>query len=293
MSITGPREPISLPGGANICLSVTIAFEVFRYHSHYTHAPRGPKELDRFSLSYADYGAKAGAWRVFDVLERHGIKATFDIGGMAAEHCPEIIGEIHARGHEAAGHGYANDEYPSEADTERELEGMLAAIAAIEKGCGERPVGWVSPGSVGTTKTMEFMAREGFMWNGDGASDDMPFIQRVDGKPIVVLPRVNFPTNDLIVIVNPKNPPSAYLDGFKETFEFLYKEGRRGSPKWVDLLLHSDMSARPPIMAVFEKALLHAKTFGGVWMARRRHLASGCWRTRDDLHALKTGLSFR
>jgi hypothetical protein len=101
----------------------------------------------------------------------------------------------------------------------------------------------------------------------------MPFIREVNGKPIVILPRVNFPTNDLIVCVNGKNPPSAYFDGFKETFEFLYDEGRRGSPKWVDLLLHCDMGARPPVMAVFEKAIRHAKGFDGVWFARRRDLA--------------------
>ena len=192
---------------------------------------------------------------------------------MAAEQHPAIIAEMHKRGHEAAAHGYANDEYPQESDTEGELKGIQATIAAIEKGCGERPVGWVSPGSLGTSKTMDFMAQEGFLWNGDDASDDMPFVQEVNGKQIVILPRVNFPTNDLIVCLKGGNPPSAYFNGFKETFEFLYDEGRRGSPKWVDILIHSDMGARPPIMAVFEKAIRHAKGFDGVWIARRRDLA--------------------
>jgi len=272
-TITGPRPPMRWPGDALICVCVTVAFEAFRYHGHYTHRDRGPKETDHFSLSYADYGPKVGVWRVFDVLERNGVKATFDVGGLAAERHPAILKEMHRRGHEAAGHGYANDEYPDDANTERELENIRATVAAIAGSTGEKPLGWVSPGSVGTSKTMEFMVQEGFLWNGDDASDDLPFVRQIEGKPLVILPRINFPTNDLIVWIRPQNPPSAYFDGFKETFDFLYDEGRRGSPKWIDLLLHSDMGARPTLMSVFERALRYAKGFERVWFARRCDIA--------------------
>ncbi len=272
-SITGPRAAVEWPGKSLICVSVTIAFEAFRFASHVSHRPPGPGKQDFFSLSYAEYGPKVGVWRVFDVLERNGIKATFDVGGMAAEQHPAILKQMHERGHEAAGHGFANDVYPDEDDPEGELRDIKATIAAIESATGERPVGWVSPGSVGTERTFEFMIQEGFLWNGDDASDDVPFVRQINGSPLVIVPRVNFPTNDLMVWIRPNNPPSAYYDGFRETFDFLYDEGRRGSPKWVDLLLHCDMGARPGLMSVFEKALRYAKGFDGVWFARRRDIA--------------------
>ena len=59
----------------------------------------------------------------------------------------------------------------------------------------------------------------------------------------------------------------------KETFDFLYDEGRRGSPKWVDVLLHCDMGARPALMSVFERTLQYAKGHERVWFARRRDIA--------------------
>lgn len=273
MSITEPRQPMRLLDDALICVSVTVAFEAFQYRGHYSHSPDKPGQIDAFSLSYAEYGPKVGIWRVFDALDRHGVKATFDVGGLAAERYPAILGEMHRRGHEVAGHGWANDIFPDDADLEGEERAIADAIAAIERATGARPVGWVSPGSVGTSRTLEHMVREGFLWNGDDASDDMPFIRRVAGKPLVILPRVNFPTNDLIVWLKPQNPPSAFFEGFKETFDYLYEEGRRGDPKWVDLLIHSDMGARPPLMSVFEKALRHAAGFDGVWWSRRRDLA--------------------
>jgi peptidoglycan/xylan/chitin deacetylase (PgdA/CDA1 family) len=177
------------------------------------------------------------------------------------------------RGHEVAGHGYANDIYPDEDYPEGELRDIRATVKAIEAATGQKPVGWVSPGSVGTFKTLEYMVQEGFLWNGDDASDDLPFVRRINGKPLVILPRINFPTNDLIVWNRPQNPPSAYFNGFQETFEFMYDEGRRGRPMWIDLLLHSDMGARPGLIGVFEKALRYAKGQERVWFARRRDIA--------------------
>ena len=271
--ITAPRVPVRWPNDALICLSVTVAFEAFKYHSHVAHAVKKPGQPDMFSLSYAEYGPKVGVWRVFDMLDRYGVKATFDIGGMAAERHPTIIRQMAERGHEPAGHGYANDVYPDPDDPEAELRDIKATIAAIEAATGSRPVGWVSPGSVGTFRTFEYMIDERFLWNGDDASDDVPFVREVRGKPLVMLPRVNHPTNDLVVWMAPRNSPQVYWDGFKETFDFLYDEGRRGSPKWIDILLHCDMGARPALMSVFERTLKYAKGHERVWYARRRDLA--------------------
>lgn len=271
--ITAPRPAMRWPDDALICMSVTVAFEAFKYASHVSHTTRKPGKADVFSLSYGDYGPKVGVWRVFDMLDRYGLTCTFDIGGMAAERHPAIISEMAQRGHETAGHGYANDVYPDPDDPETERRDIKATIAAIQDATGERPVGWVSPGSVGTEKTFDFMIEEGFLWNGDDASDDIPFVRQVNGSPLVIVPRINHPTNDLTAWIMPRNSPLAYWDGFKETFDFLYDEGRRGGPKWVDVLLHCDMGARPALMSVFERTLQYAKGHERVWFARRRDIA--------------------
>jgi allantoinase len=270
---SGPRQPVVLPNNAHICVGVTVAFEAFLMHGHYGHANTKPGKVSHFSLSYAEYGPRVGFWRILKSLEKLGIRATFDVGGLAASRHPAIMRAMRDGGHEAAGHGWANDVHATDEDPEGELKSIRETVAAIEAGCGERPVGWVSPGSVGSVRTMQYMVEEGFLWNGDDASDDMPFLTRVDGKPLVILPRVNFPTNDLIIWQKPQNPPSAYFEGFKETFDYLYEEGREGSPKWVDLLLHCDLGGRPTLMPAFERAIRYARGFEGVWFARRRDLA--------------------
>ncbi|HUZ90291.1 MAG TPA: polysaccharide deacetylase family protein [Methylocella sp.] len=282
---SGRRKPVTLPGGARICVSVTIAFEGFLYHSHYNHSASKPGQKNPFSLSYGDYAAKVGVWRILDVLERNGITATFDIGGLAAERHPHVMRALRDGGHEAAGHGWANDVRVDENNPEAELKQIRDTLAAIAAGYGERPVGWVSQGSVGSTQTWQMCADEGMLWNGDDASEDMPFVRLFGGKPMVILPRVNFPTNDLIVWQQPQNPPSAYYEGFKETFDYLYEEGKQGSPKWVDLLLHSDIGGRPTLIGAFERALKYAKQTERVWFARRRDLAAQVLKQEQPKHA--------
>lgn len=276
----GPRKPCLWPDNARICVSVTIAFEAFVNHGHYGAGMGKAGKKNHYSLSFAEYGPKVGVWRIFDVLERNAVKATFDVGGLAAERHPHVLAAMRARGHEAAGHGWANDIRVDDDDPQAERKEIRDTIAAIEKGYGERPVGWVSQGSFGSANTLQVMADEGFLWNGDDASDDVPFLRDVGGKKLVILPRVNFPTNDLIVWQKPGNPPAAYFDSFKESFDFLYGEGVAGNPKWVDLLLHSDLGGRPTLIGTFERCLHYAGQHSGVWFARRRDLAE--WTMKSE-----------
>ncbi len=46
--------------------------------------------------------------RILDLLDRHGVKATFFVLGWIAEKYPELVKEVAAKGHEIASHGYAH-----------------------------------------------------------------------------------------------------------------------------------------------------------------------------------------
>ena len=76
------------PNGAKIAMSVNLAFEAFRFKSQYTQEGR-PGRVDHFSLSYAEYGAKAGIWRILDFLDEVGLKGSMSTNGKAAELYPE------------------------------------------------------------------------------------------------------------------------------------------------------------------------------------------------------------
>jgi len=93
-----PR-PWVWPGNANIAMSIGFAFEAFRYHSQYSHSAEKGK-VDLFSLSYADYGWKSGVWRLLDLLDDVGLKASMSTNGLAAERHPEAVRTAAEAGHE-------------------------------------------------------------------------------------------------------------------------------------------------------------------------------------------------
>ncbi len=271
--ISKPPAPIRWPHDAKAAVSITVAFESYEKVGHYHQGVRVPGKTHHLSLSFSEYGPKVGVWRLFDILERYDVRATFDINGKAAREQPIIVREMAERGHETAGHGWANDLSPDDDDPEGEQHDIRATIEAIEAATGEPPVGWVSPGSRGTQRTLEFLVAEGMRWSGDDASADVPFVKTVAGKRIAIVPRINFASNDLVVWLRPSHAPSTYFEGFKEAFDWVYREGERGNPLWAELLLHSDMGTRPPLINAFERALTYAKGHSDIWFARRGDLA--------------------
>ena len=144
---------------------------------------------------------------------------------------------------------------------------------AITEASGVRPVGWTSPGSTRSKNTFEILVDEGYLWNGDDASDDIPFLRPISKGPIVMLPRTNIPHNDLIMWVAAKNHPGIIWDGFKDTFDELYAEGEGGCPKWTEITLHAHMAGRPTLIPTIRKCLAYAKQHDGVWFARRQDIA--------------------
>lgn len=260
------------PDGARIAVSVNMALEAFLRSSQVT-LEKTANKIDHFSLSYAEYGAKSGAWRVLDLLDDVGIKGSVSVNGYAAELYPHVVRAVADAGHEVNGHAWANDQIMKDDDPDAELAEIRRCTAILTDTAGTRPVGWTSPGSAGSANTLGFLRGEGYIWNGDDASDDLPFVKDTAQGPMVIMPRTNIPHNDLIMWTMAKNPPGIIWDGFKDTFDQLYEEGRRGSPKWTEITLHFHMAGRPTLIPTIRRCLEYAKQHEGVWFPRKRDIA--------------------
>jgi len=65
-------------------------------------------EIDATAWGQFESRLRVGADRLLELLEAAGVQATFFALGHAAEQAPELIREIHARGHEIGTHGYSH-----------------------------------------------------------------------------------------------------------------------------------------------------------------------------------------
>jgi peptidoglycan/xylan/chitin deacetylase (PgdA/CDA1 family) len=267
-----PRD-WSWPEGQKIAVTIGVPFEAFEFQSQFNYiATPGKKDLN--SLSYGDYAWKAGIWRLLDLLDRHGVKASMATNGRAAERHPHIVKTFVDEGHEVMGHGWVNDVYIKDAGEEQERAEIRRCTAVLtEASGGVRPVGWTSPGSTGSDHTNRVLKEEGYLWCGDDVSDDLPFVVETTPGPFVIMPRQSLATNDITHWVLSRNSPNVMWEGFKDTFDTLYAEACEGGPKSIDITLHAHMAGRPTLISSIERMLGYAKEHEGVYFTRKCDIA--------------------
>jgi peptidoglycan/xylan/chitin deacetylase (PgdA/CDA1 family) len=117
-----------------------------------------------------DPSIAVGYPRLFAMLERHRVRATFFVEGWNGEHHPDAVAEIVRRGHELGMHGWTHEEWSALAP-EREAELATRATEALERATGVRPLGFRAPGGARTAATESILASLGYDYDaslGDG-----------------------------------------------------------------------------------------------------------------------------
>jgi peptidoglycan/xylan/chitin deacetylase (PgdA/CDA1 family) len=135
-------------------------------------------------------------------------------------------------------------------------------------------MGWASPGASPSANTLDILCETGYRWSGDDASDDIPFVQQVKGRPLVILPQTNAQHNDVQIFLGPRNAPSIIWEGFKESFDQLYREGKEGRPGWTEIILHCHIGGRPVLSGTIKKCLDYVRQHELVWCTTRNEIAT-------------------
>lgn len=281
----GPR--VEWPGGARIAVSLVVNYEEGSEYSlldgdahHETNnevpSPIPLEQRDLLNESFFEYGSRVGVWRLLDMFDRYGVKATFYCCALALERNRELAREITGRGHEPCGHGYRWTE-PHRMSREEERADISRTVQSIAETTGERPVGWFTRYGP-SVNTRELAAAEGgFLYDSMAANDDLPYYVTVNGSPWLVLP-YSFETNDArfwrggLVSVND------FFEYLKDSFDCLYAEGET-QPKMMSVGLHCRIAGRPARSRAVARFLEYALGFSGVWFARRVDIARW-WRER-------------
>lgn len=219
------------------------------------------------------YGIQRGGPRVMRLLEEHGITATFTGCALALERAPELTQEIVRQGHEITSHGYRwGHQFNMNEDEERAY--IRKAVESIERSTGKRPQGWLSR-YLTTANTRRLLIEEGFRYHMDDLSDDEPFWDQHEGKPIVVLP-YQVDNNDMKMWSAPAFTPDHWLKYAIDNFEWALREGR-DEVNVMSIGLHLRIIGRPGRIWALEKFLAHVKARSlepnGPWIATRQAIA--------------------
>ncbi len=234
---------------------------------------RDPQNAERpVALSAGRYGPRAALPRILDLLDRHGVRATFFVPGWTADHHRDAIAECARRGHEVAHHGYHHvrpDSFPTVRAEREELE---RGIAAIERAAGGRPAGYRSPAWELSTYTLRLLAELGFRYSSNMMDADGPYTHRLDAEtpPLVELP-VSWTLDDYPYFGSrPEASPARVEEIWRGEFDALLKiEGAS-----FVLTMHPEVIGRPGRLAMLDRLVGHMRRFQDVTFYRCDKLAA-------------------
>ena len=268
------------PGGGSVALSVVLNIEEGAEANPVDGDPRADP-VDELGValrgsgrnlpneSNYQYGVRAGAPRLLDLLDHYGAPCTVAAAALALERAPQLAERLAKSDHEACAHGYRwSFQHRMQEAEEREF--IRKAADSIEASTGRRPQGWLSR-YLFTENTRRLLAEQGFRYHMDDFSGDLPWWDVSHEQPILVLPYA-LDTNDMKMWNAPAYTPRAWLEYLNDSLDQLLKEGRR-EVRMMSVGIHARIAGRPGRATALDAFLARALTRPGVWPATRLQIA--------------------
>ncbi|MBT5107405.1 MAG: polysaccharide deacetylase family protein [Rhodospirillaceae bacterium] len=280
------RPKITWPGGARVALWVAPNIEYFALDEPLpgdAHERPGAGAHTPMVREWGarDYGNRVGVFRIMEVLERYGIRATVSLNSKVCDAFPEIIEDCLKLDWEFMGHCQGNMHRLSEIPPESEREYIHETMARIKAATGKQPAGWLGAGLAETWNTLDYLVEEGCLYVSDWVNDDQPYMMDIDGKPLVYLP-YSFETNDSPAIGRKGYTPGEFERMIKDQFDVLYREGAE-SGRVMAICLHPFIIGQPHRIGALDRALDYICKHSGVWKATGSEIVN---------HYLKSGVTW-
>ena len=262
MPTTQPREQSptptdaalpAWPGAARIAVWVAL---------HLQFAPSFHAGLD-------DYGHRAGFWRLMDVLDRHGIRASVSLHMRDAAHCPDMLEacvnrswELLACAAPAPGDG---------AQSELAVEDIRRACDVLHERSGKPLAGWLAHDAGLDADSLGHLAGAGLSYVANLRCLDGPTKRASASGLLVELPYCE-EASDLRCLVQQRMAPGRYAELILAQFEQLYAEGAHAT-RALGLTVHPAVLGAPHNLPAFEAALAEIAGRDKVWIATGREIA--------------------
>lgn len=262
------RKPFTWPGGATLAVWVIPNVEVWRYDAASGQAIT-PNERgivpDVVNFAWREYGLRVGLWRMADVLDAAGVRATVALNSAVVGAHPRAVEEMQRRGWEFMGHGITNSENLAGLPPEKERAVVQTVLRTIEQATGRRPRGWLGPGLVETHNTIDILAAEGVIYTGDWNNDDQPYPMKVRQGRMFSIPYC-MEINDIPLFMRKGYTGEQYLQSVVDQFDALYADSAT-HPRVLGLPLHPMIIGQPLRTRYLARALAHMQKHERVWFA--------------------------
>jgi len=227
----------------------------------------GGKSIGR--MAWGQYGNRVGVPRILNLLQGHGVPATFYVPAVVAMLYPDEQRRVIAEGHEIGIHSWIhelNSVLPYEA--ERDL--MLRASEVLERTTGKRPVGQRTASWDFSPNTLRLEKELGLLYDSSLMADEDCYELLMDGEPtgVTELP-VEWVRDDAVYFMmhrftglRPYTPPKDVLDIFLRELDAAFDEGGI-----CQITCHPHIIGYRSRIWIIDEFIRHAKAKKGVWFA--------------------------
>ncbi len=278
------RTPYRWPGDMTLAVWIAPNVEVWDYDSPEGQGvtPNTRKIVpDVVNYAWREYGLRVGLWRIADVLDAAGVKATVALNSLVCQHYPKAIEEMKKRGWEFMGHGTTNSESLAGLGQEKERETIGTILRTIERSTGVKPRGWLGSGLAETYDTLDILAEEGVVYCGDWNNDDQPYPMRVKAGTLFSIPYC-MEINDIPLYQRKGYTGEQYYRSVIDQFETLYAESEK-QPRVMGVPLHPMISGQPLRIKYLARAIAEMKSHERVWFATGAEIIDAYRRLASDV----------
>jgi peptidoglycan/xylan/chitin deacetylase (PgdA/CDA1 family) len=268
------RPTLRWPNDAAVALCVVIPLEHMEWQ-----APAGsfqsarlaggstPREFPDYArLSHREYGHRVGIFRLLDVLEKHGVRATIAMDALTAENYPYLVRQCLDRGCEIIGHGISVSRMiTSNMSEDEERDYIRTSIQALEAATGAAPQGWFGPEYGESGRTPQLLAEAGLTYVCDWANDEQPYPMTTGDRPFFALPLL-YELDDVVAISHKLMTVFDYERMLVESFDVLKEDGA-ATGRLMAVNWHPWLVGQPFRIGSIDRALSYIKGQGGVWAA--------------------------
>ena len=193
----GYKRSFRWPQNVRLPIAVSV-----HHQSEEATCPMPDGQPDPFDYSERQYGARRGAWRLLDIMAKHGVRGTWLICGATLEKYPEVSRAVQQAGHCIAGHTYAH-EMMCNMPPHSEIALIKKTVAVFEDLLGEHIHGWRT--CFASHNTLDLLLEHSDIeWDGSMWNDDLPSLIEGHGREILEIPFATYSDTALGVdITNP------------------------------------------------------------------------------------------
>lgn len=210
-----------------------------------------------------------GIWRLLDILDKHGVRASALLNSDVVQRYPQIIEAGKLRNWAWLAHGKTNSILHTGMALDEERAFLEEVVGTITQATGQHPKGWLGPGLTETFETPRLLKELGLSYVLDWCADDQPFPLNVPG--MISVP-YSVELNDINLFLSHGMSGEEFYRAVVDQFDQLYDDSAQSS-RVMALALHPFVIGQPFRALHLSRALQYIASHEGVWLTTSDEIA--------------------